>query len=78
VLVYLDVGMEPSTVVWASARLAPIQICVWGHPTTTGLQHMDYFMSSQLFHNSREQRMQMLTLESNGMRCYGTGLIFVG
>ena len=26
VLVYLDVGMEPSTVAWAMARLAPIQV----------------------------------------------------
>jgi hypothetical protein len=26
ILVYLDVGMEPSTVVWAGARLAPVQV----------------------------------------------------
>lgn len=30
VLVYLDVGMDPSTTVWAASRLAPIQMCLWG------------------------------------------------
>ena len=30
VLVYLDIGMEPSTSVWGASRLAPIQMCVWG------------------------------------------------
>ena len=30
VLVYLDVGMDPSTTVWAASRLAPIQMCIWG------------------------------------------------
>jgi len=51
VLVYLDVGMDPATIVWAQARLAPTQICLWGHPTTTGLASMDFFVSSYAFHN---------------------------
>lgn len=50
VLVYLDVGMDPSSVVWASSRLAPIQIGLWGHPTTTGQPTIDYYMSSERFH----------------------------
>jgi CRISPR-associated protein Csy1 len=28
-------------------RLAPVQACGWGHPTTTGLRNVDYFLSSQ-------------------------------
>lgn len=43
--------MEPSTAVWAAARLAPVQVCVWGHPSTTGMPHMDYYISSALFHS---------------------------
>jgi predicted O-linked N-acetylglucosamine transferase (SPINDLY family) len=26
VLVYLDIGMEPSTATWAAGRLAPVQV----------------------------------------------------
>lgn len=54
VLVYLDVGMDPSTMIWASSRLAPVQMCLWGHPTTTGMDQMDYFVSSQAFISDME------------------------
>jgi predicted O-linked N-acetylglucosamine transferase (SPINDLY family) len=56
VLVFLDVGMDPSTMIWASARLAPLQLCLWGHPTTTGSSHMDYFVSSFDYHEHAERR----------------------
>lgn len=42
--------MDPSTAMWAASRLAPIQACLWGHPTTTGMAHMDYFISSDGYH----------------------------
>jgi predicted O-linked N-acetylglucosamine transferase (SPINDLY family) len=51
VLVYLDVGMDPSTTVWSASKLAPIQMALWGHPTTTGLSSIDYFISSESFHS---------------------------
>ena len=51
ILIYLDVGMIASTPIWAASRLAPIQITTWGHPVTTGMSSMDYFISSSLFHN---------------------------
>ncbi len=50
ILIYLDVGMDPATMIWAGARLAPVQACLWGHPTTTGMEHMDYFISSDAYH----------------------------
>ena len=50
VLIYLDIGMDPSTTVWGASKLAPIQMCIWGHPSTTGLRSMDYYISSELFH----------------------------
>jgi protein O-GlcNAc transferase len=32
----------------AARRLAPVQCVTWGHPETTGLETMDYFLSSEL------------------------------
>lgn len=45
VIVYLDVGMDPITQGLAALRLAPCQAVMWGHPVTTGLPSVDYFLS---------------------------------
>ena len=45
VLFYPDIGMAPSTYFLAYARLAPVQAVSWGHPDTTGLDTIDYFVS---------------------------------
>ena len=37
VLVYPEIGMDPTTIAIASLRLAPRQCAAWGHPVTTGL-----------------------------------------
>ena len=46
VLFYTDIGMAPSTYFLAYARLAPVQATSWGHPDTTGLDTMDYYVSA--------------------------------
>jgi protein O-GlcNAc transferase len=46
VLFYTDIGMEPLTYSLAFARLAPVQCVTWGHPVTTGLRTVDYYLSS--------------------------------
>ncbi|MBL8705346.1 MAG: tetratricopeptide repeat protein, partial [Rhodospirillales bacterium] len=45
VLFYPDIGMEPMTYFLAFARLAPVQCVTWGHPVTTGIPTVDYFLS---------------------------------
>ena len=48
VLIYPEVGMHPISVQLAAQRLAPVQCNSWGHPVTSGLPTMDYFLSSEL------------------------------
>src|SRR5262249_41317201 len=45
VLFYTDIGMHTFTDTLAYSRLAPVQCTTWGHPETTGLPTIDYFIS---------------------------------
>ena len=47
ILVYPEVGMHADTFALGSLRLAPVQCAGWGHPTTTGLPSMDWFLSCE-------------------------------
>ena len=49
VLFYQDIGMEPFTYFLAYARLAPVQCVSFGHPDTTGITSMDYFISTEFY-----------------------------
>jgi predicted O-linked N-acetylglucosamine transferase (SPINDLY family) len=40
--------MDQTTYSLAFSRLAPVQCTTWGHPQTTGLDTIDYFISSDL------------------------------
>jgi protein O-GlcNAc transferase len=46
-LIYPEVGMDPMTARLASLRLAPVQAASWGHPETTGLPTIDYYLSAE-------------------------------
>jgi len=49
VLFYPDIGMEPITYFLAFSRLAPVQCVTFGHPVTTGIPNVDYFLSADVF-----------------------------
>jgi protein O-GlcNAc transferase len=71
VLIYPEVGMDGGTFQLASLRIAPHQIVAWGHPETTGLPTMDYFLSAAAFepaaaeHNYSEKLVAL-----PGVGCY--------
>ena len=56
ILIYLDIGMHPTMQILASLRLAPIQCNTWGHPVTSGLKNIDYFISSELMERKGSQK----------------------
>ena len=47
ILVYPEIGMDPFTYFLAFSRLAPVQCVFYGHPDTTGLKNIDYFISHE-------------------------------
>jgi protein O-GlcNAc transferase len=49
VLIYPEVGMDPMSARLAALRLAPVQAASWGHPETTGLPTIDYYLSAEDF-----------------------------
>ncbi len=71
ILVYPEIGMDRIGYSLAALRLAPIQVCAWGHPVTPGHRMIDYFVScaameppdAQSHYNER-----LLTLSGIGTR----------
>jgi protein O-GlcNAc transferase len=53
---YPEVGMDPITCTLAALRLAPLQIAGWGHPITTGLPTVDWFLSAELLESPQAQQ----------------------
>ena len=45
ILLYPDIGMDVFTYFLAFSRLAPMQCTSWGHPMTSGIPAIDYFVS---------------------------------
>lgn len=52
---YPEIGMDKLTIQLASMRLAPIQLCSFGHPETSGLRTIDYYISSELLETTKSQ-----------------------
>ena len=56
VLLYPDIGMDPLTYFLSFARLAPVQCTTWGHPVTSGVPALDYFISTDYFDSAEGER----------------------
>jgi predicted O-linked N-acetylglucosamine transferase (SPINDLY family) len=55
ILVFTDISMDGLTSLIAGLRLAPVQCVTWGHPVTSGLPTIDYFLSSELMEPEKAQ-----------------------
>ena len=55
VLIYPEVGMQDVIIQLASMRLAPVQCVAWGHPETSGLPTIDYYLSASAFESDTAQ-----------------------
>jgi len=62
ILVYPAIGMEPVVHGLAPLRLAPVQCTSWGHPVTSGLPNIDYYLSSELMEPENGQEHYTETL----------------
>jgi protein O-GlcNAc transferase len=56
VLIQPGIGMDGMSVQLAGLRLAPVQCTSWGHPTTSGIPTIDYFLSSDLMEPAAADR----------------------
>lgn len=72
ILVYPELGMDALSMVMAGLRLAPIQCVGWGHPVTSGLPTMDYWLSSDLMEpeNGQEHYSEELIRLPNMANCH--------
>lgn len=70
-LIYPEIGMDRLTCQLASLRIANVQATSWGHPETSGLPTLDYFLSAGLFedHSSQDCYSERLVCLPN-LGCY--------
>jgi predicted O-linked N-acetylglucosamine transferase (SPINDLY family) len=64
ILLYPAVGLHPLIMQLACLRLAPVQINTWGHPDTSGLPTLDWYVSAECFEpaNAQENYSERLML----------------
>jgi protein O-GlcNAc transferase len=77
ILLYPAVGLHPMALKLASLRLAPVQINSWGHPDTSGLPTLDYYVSAECFEPADAQdhySEQLVLLPRLGNRIQPLGL----
>jgi predicted O-linked N-acetylglucosamine transferase (SPINDLY family) len=56
VILYPEIGMDTVSKALACLRLAPIQAVSWGHPETSGLVTIDFYLSAQLMEPADSHR----------------------
>ena len=71
VLIFPEIGMDARHHVLGALRLAPIQCALYGHPVTSGLPNIDYFLSGDALEPENAQdhyREKLVLLPGLGTR----------
>lgn len=55
IIVYTEIGMDFAFKCLAHCRLAKIQMTTWGHSETSGIDTIDYYITSKYFENENSQ-----------------------
>lgn len=55
IIIYPDIGMKTFQTFLAYSKLAPIQINTWGHSDTSGIDTIDYYISSKYYELDKEE-----------------------
>lgn len=55
ILVFLAIGTHKPTAMIACLQLAPVQCSTWGHPVTSGIPTIDYYLSGALIEPENAQ-----------------------
>lgn len=72
VVIHPAIGMSGKATQIAAMRLAPVQMTAWGHPTTSGLDTIDFYLSGDLQEPWNGQEHYLEKLE----RLPGSGLSY--
>jgi len=71
VMIFTDIGLAAGDYLYATLRLARTQCTAWGHPVTSGLDAIDYYLSSELMEPENADEEYTETL----VRLPGSGLV---
>ena len=78
-ILYPEIGMDTVSKALACLRLAPVQAASWGHPETTGIPTIDFYLSAELMEPSESSCLysEKLVLLPNLGTCFENASIQV-
>jgi predicted O-linked N-acetylglucosamine transferase (SPINDLY family) len=80
IIVYCELGMRMRPYWLSYSRLAPVQVVTWGHSETSGVDTIDYFISSKYFEHEKAQNHyseQLVQMDSLSTYYFPPSQIFI-
>ena len=82
IIIYPDIGMKLLPTLLAYSRIAPVQVTTWGHSETSGIDTIDYYISSKWFEShlvdsQKHYSEKLVLMESLGTYYISPHLLFV-
>jgi hypothetical protein len=70
ILIYPEIGIDPVTYFLAYTRVAPVQAAWLGHPDTSGIPTINYFLTSKLEQSDYSSRYSESVFTMHGLGNY--------